>query len=86
MLIFIASIRPLFGAGRWGNKTNISLFDLFFKSLINFFSFIRTWFVIAFGIVIIGSKSEQDKFEFKELGSKSEILSLENIKSQLKKK
>ena len=36
--------------------------------------------------VIIGSKSEQDKFEFKELGSKSEILSLENIKSQLKKK
>jgi prolyl-tRNA synthetase len=36
--------------------------------------------------VIIGSKSEQDKFEFKELGSKIEILSLENIKSQLKKK
>ncbi len=36
--------------------------------------------------VIIGSKSEKDKFEFKELGSKSEILSLENIKSQLKKK
>ena len=36
--------------------------------------------------IIIGSKSEQDKFEFKELNSKSEILSLENIKSQLKKK
>ena len=36
--------------------------------------------------VIIGSKSAQDKFEFKELGSKSEILSLENIKSQIKKK
>jgi prolyl-tRNA synthetase len=36
--------------------------------------------------IIIGSKSEQDKFEFKELNSKSEMLSLENIKSQLKKK
>ena len=36
--------------------------------------------------IIIGSKSEEDKFEFKELNSKSEILSLENIKSELKKK
>ena len=36
--------------------------------------------------IIIGSKSEQDKFEFKELNVKSEMLSLENIKSQLKKK
>ena len=36
--------------------------------------------------IIIGSKSEKDKFEFKELNSKSEMLSLENIKSQLKKK
>ena len=36
--------------------------------------------------IIIGSKSEKDKFEFKELNSKSEMLSLEDIKSQLKKK
>ena len=36
--------------------------------------------------IIIGSKSEKDKFEFKELNSKMEILSLENIKSKLKKK
>ena len=36
--------------------------------------------------IIIGSKSEKDKFEFKELNSKSEMLSLENIKSQLKKR
>jgi len=35
--------------------------------------------------IIIGSKSEEDKFEFKELNSKSEILSLEIIKSKLKK-
>ena len=35
--------------------------------------------------IIIGSKSEQDKFEFKELNSESEILSLEIIKSKLKK-
>ena len=35
--------------------------------------------------IIIGSKSEQDKFEFKELNLKSEILSLEIIKSKLKK-
>ena len=33
--------------------------------------------------VIIGSKSEDDKFEFKELNSKSEMLNLENIKSKL---
>ncbi len=36
--------------------------------------------------IIVGSKSEEDKFEFKELNSKSTMLSLENIKSQLKKK
>ena len=36
--------------------------------------------------IIIGSKSEDDKFEFKELNSKSEMINLENIKSQLKKK
>ena len=34
--------------------------------------------------IIIGSKSEDDKFEFKELNSNSELLSLENIKSKLK--
>ena len=33
--------------------------------------------------IIIGSKSEGNKFEFKELNSKSEILTLENIKSKL---
>ena len=36
--------------------------------------------------IIIGSKSEEDKFEFKELNSKSTMLSLESIKSQLKNK
>jgi len=36
--------------------------------------------------IIIGSKSAEDKFEFKELNSKSDMLSLEDIKSQLKKK
>jgi len=36
--------------------------------------------------IIIGSKAEKDKLEFKELNSKSEMLSLEDIKSQLKKK
>ena len=36
--------------------------------------------------IIIGSKSEENKFEFKELNLKSEMLSLESIKSQLKKK
>ena len=35
--------------------------------------------------IIIGSKTEQDKFEFKEQNSKMQILSLDNIKSQLKK-
>ncbi len=34
--------------------------------------------------IIIGSKSEENKFEFKELKSKSELLSVENIKSKLK--
>ena len=36
--------------------------------------------------IIIGSKSAENKFEFKELNSKSDMLSLEDIKSQLKKK
>ena len=35
--------------------------------------------------IIIGSKSEENKFEFKELNSDSEILSLEEIKSKLKR-
>jgi len=35
--------------------------------------------------IIIGSKSEHDKFEFKELNLASEILSLDIIKSKLKK-
>ena len=35
--------------------------------------------------IIIGSKSEDNKFEFKEVNSKSEILSLEDIKLKLKK-
>jgi prolyl-tRNA synthetase len=34
--------------------------------------------------IIIGSKSEDDKFEFKELNSNSEILSLDKIQSKLK--
>jgi prolyl-tRNA synthetase len=34
--------------------------------------------------IIIGSKSEENKFEFKELNVKSEMLSLEDIKSKLK--
>ena len=34
--------------------------------------------------IIIGSKSEGDSFEFKELNSKSEILSLDKIKLKLK--
>ncbi len=33
--------------------------------------------------IIIGSKSEEDKFEFKELNSESELLSIEKIKSKL---
>ena len=35
--------------------------------------------------IFIGSKSEENKFEFKELNSESEMLSLEDIKSKLKK-
>ena len=35
--------------------------------------------------IIIGSKSEENKFEFKELNSQSEILSLDDIKLKLKK-
>ena len=35
--------------------------------------------------IIIGSKSEEEKFEFKELNLQSEILSLDNIQSKLKK-
>ena len=35
--------------------------------------------------IIVGSKSDNDSFEFKELNSKSEMLSMELIKSQLKK-
>ena len=35
--------------------------------------------------IIIGSKSEKDKFEFKELKSQTEMLSLDNIQSKLKK-
>jgi len=35
--------------------------------------------------IIIGSKSEDKKFEFKELNSKSEILTLDNIQLKLKK-
>ena len=35
--------------------------------------------------IIIGSKSEEDKFEFKELNSQSEILSLDKIQLKLKK-
>jgi len=34
--------------------------------------------------IIIGSKSEKDKFEFKELNSQSEMLSIDNIQSKLK--
>ena len=34
--------------------------------------------------IIIGSKSEVDKFEFKELNSESTMLSLEDIKLKLK--
>ena len=35
--------------------------------------------------IIIGSKSEENKFEFKELNFESEMLSLEDIKSKLKR-
>jgi prolyl-tRNA synthetase len=34
--------------------------------------------------IIIGSKSEENKFEFKELNSKSEILNLDSIQAKLK--
>ena len=36
--------------------------------------------------IIIGSKSVQDKFEFKELNSTSEVISLNSILSKLKNK
>jgi prolyl-tRNA synthetase len=35
--------------------------------------------------IIIGSKSAENKLEFKELNSESEMLSLEDIKSKLKR-
>ena len=35
--------------------------------------------------IIIGSKSEENKFEFKELNFESEMLSVESIKSKLKR-
>jgi len=35
--------------------------------------------------IIIGSKSKENKFEFKELDSQSEILSLDDIQLKLKK-
>ena len=35
--------------------------------------------------IIIGSKSEIDKFEFKEVGKEAEMLSLKEIKNKLKK-
>jgi prolyl-tRNA synthetase len=35
--------------------------------------------------IIVGSKSEENKFEFKELNSESEMLSLDDIKSKLKR-
>ena len=35
--------------------------------------------------IIIGSKSEENKFEFKETGLDSQLLGLEEIKSKLKK-
>ena len=34
--------------------------------------------------IIVGSKSQDQKFEFKEVGSDSEILGIEEIKSKLK--
>ena len=34
--------------------------------------------------IIIGSKSEEDRFEFKELNSQIEILNLDKIQSKLK--
>ena len=35
--------------------------------------------------VIVGSKSQEDKFEFKEVNSDVEVLTIEEIKSKLKK-
>ena len=35
--------------------------------------------------IIIGSKSESDKFEFKEVGQEAIMLSLKEIKEKLKK-
>ena len=35
--------------------------------------------------IILGSKSTSDKFEFKELNGKTEILSIEEIKNKLLK-
>ena len=35
--------------------------------------------------VIVGSKSQEDKFEFKEVNSDIEVLTIEEIKSKLKK-
>ena len=35
--------------------------------------------------IIIGSKSSEDKFEFKEIGKESQILKLDQIKDKLKK-
>ena len=35
--------------------------------------------------IIIGSKSEADKFEFKEVGENATMLSLKEIKEKLKK-
>ena len=34
--------------------------------------------------IIIGSKSEEDKFEFKELNAESEVLSSDKIQDKLK--
>ena len=34
--------------------------------------------------IIVGSKSENEKYEFKEVNSKSEMLSLDKIKIKLK--
>ena len=35
--------------------------------------------------IIVGSKSQEDKFEFKEVNSDIEVLTIEEIKSKLKK-
>ena len=36
--------------------------------------------------IILGSKSDEDNLEFKELNSSSELLSFNNIKTKLKNK